>query len=103
MVQISNNTVGYKLHSISLQMFTWSFMAHADILRGGGQRDITLIMLHIIQQGDIPRITQGILFTHSNKEVIKNIFYHIKIEKKICKNHVTNICNVICSDFCKQT
>lgn len=81
MVQISNNTAAYKLHSISLQMFTWSFMAHADILRGGGQRDITLIMLHIIQQGDIPLITQGILFTHSNKKIIKNIFLPY-IEKK---------------------
>lgn len=56
-------------------------MAHADILRGGGQRDITLIMLHIIQQGDIPLITQGILFTHSNKKIIKNIFLPY-IEKK---------------------
>lgn len=66
-------------------MFTWSFMAHADILRGGGQRDITLIMLHIIQQGDIPLITQGNLFTHSNNKIIKNIFLPYKNWKKNAK------------------
>lgn len=27
-------------------------------------------MLHIIQQGDTPLITPGILFTHSNKKII---------------------------------
>lgn len=50
-------------------MFAWSFMYHAGILRDGGQRDITLITLHIIQQGDTPLITPGILFTHSNKKI----------------------------------